>query len=265
MASCSGTPNCTRYEALHPAHSLMSKKGLLGYTTESQLAGVAGGQSWDPFRPVQDPQPSPVSSEVLPALGSNAAYTRRSSSKLVLQSRALPVKASRTEDARKEGVPYHRGQSALLAEDAACPPQASAAQGVHNRGASPGHSTLPSVAERPAHTVSHGLSVAAHPQPRHSGKSIANAAVRHTRRVWQRQSEAGPSPTKQGMPQAPKGLRHPGSSTRCRGSAIQQRANTWQRQPQSPRFARRRGNQLMRLSSASSARYSSILLRSGAH
>ncbi len=233
--------------------------------TESESAGVAGGQSWDPFRPVQESQPSQGSSDMLPASGSNAAYTRRSSSKLVLQSRTSDVKASKTEDARKEAVLHHRGRAAPLAQETACPSQPSAAQGVHNCGGPQGRKTRPSAAVRQAHTVGQGVAAAAHPQPRLNKKSIANAAVRHTRKIWQRQSKAGPKPAKQGTPHTSKGLHHTESCAGFRVSAIQEHPNTWHRQPQSPRFARRRGSQLVRLSSASPARVSSSLLHSGVH
>ena len=225
---------------------------------------MQGGQSWDPFRPVIDSQPSPVSSEVAPALGTGAAYTRRSLSKLVLQNRASYAKASQGKDGRKQGVPQQRLRPAPLAKEAVCPAQPSAAQAVHISGATQGQRTPPSAAGRGPHTAGKGPAAVARPQPQLSNSGPAKAPVRQLQRTWQRQKQADPSRAKQGTLETVKGTAQTVSSTRFSVSASQQHASTAQGQPQSPRFARRRANQLVRLSSASPARRPSVFLCSGA-
>ena len=226
--------------------------------TETISAGVGGGQSWDPFRPLRDLQPTLVSSEVLPASGRNVAYTRTSLSKLVLQKTASEVNTSKVQDERKESGFQHIRQPAPLAKSA-LPSQTPAARAVHISGATQGQTTQQSAAERRAHAAGQGAIGAAHLQPRLRKSGTAEAAVRHTRRTWQRQSKAGPSPAVGSLLQTPK---RKGQTQEPTVIATHRHANTWQRTAQPPRFARRRGNQLVRLSSASPA-YSSVLLRSG--
>lgn len=228
---------------------------------------MEGGQSWDPFRPVVDSQPLPVSSEVAPALGTGAAYTRRSLSKLVLQNRASYARLSQEQVVGKADVPQQRSRAAPLAKEAACPAQPSAAQGVHISGTTQGQRRLPSAAGSCTHMAGKGkgAAAAALPQAELSKSGIARALVWQPQRTWQRQKQANPSPAKQGTLQPVKGMSQTVSSTRLSASASQQHASTWQRQLQSPRFARRSRNQLVRLSSASPARCSSVFLCSGMH
>ncbi len=231
--------------------------------TETVTAGAGGGQSWDPFRPVRDLQPTPVLSDVVPASGSGAAYTRTSLSKLVLQNTASDVKTSKAQHGSKEGLSQYTGQAAHLAKSA-CPIRPSAAQAVHISGAIQGQTTQQSGAERCTHTAGRGAAAAAYPQPKPSNSSTAKGAVRHPRRSWQRQSNGVPSPAKQSTLQIMHGRGQTESRSVSSVSALQQHALKAQRQPNTPRFVRSRGNQLVRLSSASPA-YTSLLLRSGRH
>ena len=320
--------------------------------TGQLCTGVGGGQSWDPFRPVQDLQFSSGSQaaapqRTLPAVGSDATYTRQSSSKLVLQNRAAQhAELSTGQKAEEQSPPPQKDQPVPLARQSPFQSGPAAAQPNQISKGYPSHQQCPSAATRQSSSQSSpavaqamrtlkgisthgqtstvaatasnravpaacnlsegGILQATQPGLRVRGKtsipraatnlsstarpavsaagdssqgvvlqvtqtqlrvpsksSIARAAARPPKRTWQRQSDETADDNKQSVPRAARAV---AKTPIGRASGVHmalQNAETLQRQPQSPKFARRQRNQLVRLSSASVTRSSLLLLRSG--
>ena len=233
--------------------------------------GVGGGQSWDPFRPVQQ---SSVLQQSSSAVECAAAYTRKSSSKLVLQHRILDVKAPAVHSATKQDLLSQEKPAVSLAKASA--PNSDPAAMPDRR--------HPTVTARPAQTASRALSGRFNPsredalqgrQPQLQGasrKRIARSPVRRLARTWKRQSEGPQSDSKQAAPKAVSASQTVGAADPAgaqgeasHASAAQRHPTSLQGRPRSPKFARRRVNQLVRLSSLSAARSPAHLLCSGMH
>ena len=238
--------------------------------TANFCTGLGGGQSWDPFRPLHQ---SSVLQQSLSATDAAAAYTRESSSKLVLQHRSLDAKTLAVHSATKQDLLAQRKPAFSLAK-AVAPNSGPAA--VPDR-------RHPTVTARPAQTASRASSGRFNPsrgdalqgrQPKLQGpsrKCIARSPVRRPARTWKRQSQGTQSGTKQAAPKAVSASQtisadQAGAQGEAsHASAAQRHPTSLQGWPRSPKFVRRRMNQLVRLSSPSAARSPAHLLCSGMH
>ncbi len=331
------------------------KRWWVEMLTGQLCTGVGGGQSWDPFRPVQDLHISSGSQaaapqETLPAVGSSATYTRQSSSKLVLRSRAAQEELLTGQKAEKQSIRPQIDQPVPIARQSAFQSRPAAARPAQTSKGYPSHQQCSSAATRQSSSRStpavaqamqtrkcistHGNSStvaaiacngavpavsaacnlseggilqASQPGLRVHGKTgiaraatnlsstacpavsaagvssqggvlqvsqpqlrvpskklIAGATARPPKRTWQRQSEETADDNKRSVPRAARAIAKMAPMGRIGGvhTAVQN-AETLQRQPQSPKFARRQRNQLVRLSSASIIRSPLLLLRSG--
>ena len=214
---------------------------------------TGGGQSWDPFRPVQKSQPAEVSGSASAASGIRNAYARERSNKLVLQGRqsgAAPVEvpsASQAHNVQKEGqsAPAPRGslhQSSTVNAAAACRPLSPSATGQAATSVlTAGSGAEAQCAQRLQTQALQGKQSVLHKQ-RQSG--TARQPAKPHGKTWTRQLTPAivlypgtPQPVQAvGLPQEHK----PASS-----GGLQQRV-------QSPKFALRRVNQLVRVSSLAS-------------
>lgn len=236
--------------------------------TANCCTGVGSGQSWDPFRPVHQ---SSVLQQSSSATGCAAAYTRESSSKLVLQHRSLDAKALAVHSATKQDLPAQKTPLLSLAKAVAS----------NSHPAEVPDRRHPTVTARPAQTASRASSGSFNPsrgdslQGRQSKlqgpsrKCLVTSPVRRPARTWKRQSQGPHSGTKQAAPKAASAYQtisadQAGAQGEAsHASAAQRYPTSLQGWPRSPKFVRRRMNQLVRLSSPSAARSPAYLLCSG--
>ena len=233
--------------------------------------GSGRGQAWDPFRPTQRAQLPSASEEGSLASGGSAAYTRKSSSKLVLQS-----KPSDAEPPALQAVLFTEG---LNQSKQAVPSPKGHAYQVHQRQRPAMHQPRGS-----SDTVKQGLSTTAVPTVAASSgahsipSSLAASALQSTqpipkkpgssrgpgRNTWKRQTGTAPISRQQCPPHAVKRLDEAQSHGQgSYASSAQQRTRVSQQQPRSPKFTLRRVNQLVRLTIPSTSGSLCNLTQSG--
>jgi len=129
------------------------KRWWVEMLTRQLCTGVGGGQSWDPFRPVQDlhicsGSQAAAPQATLPAVGSSATYTRQSSSKLVLRSRVAQKELLTGQKAEKQSIPPQKDQPVPLARQSAFQSRPAAAQPNQTSKGYPSHQQCPCAATR---------------------------------------------------------------------------------------------------------------------
>ncbi len=237
--------------------------------TAITCTGVGGGQSWDPFRPLQQ---SSVLQQSSSAVACAPAYTRKSSSKLVLQHRSLDTKAPAVDNTSKQNV---------LAQEKPAVSRAEAIAPNNDQAAKPErrHPTVTARLVQTTHRASPGrwrpyrrrsLQGRLPQLQEPSKKCRAWTPVRRLARTWKRQTEGLQSVRQQAAPKSLSLLQTPGVADQaCAQNEAHHASAAWRLptslpgRPQSPKSARRRVNQLVRLSSLSAARSSAHLLCSG--
>ena len=214
---------------------------------------TGAGQSWDPFRPVQKIQPAEVSGSASAASGISKAYARERSNKLVLQSRqsgAGPVevpRASQAHDLQKEGqsAPAPRGSihhSSTVNAAAVCRPLSSSATGQAATSVFTGRSGAEAQCARRLQTQAlQGRQSVLHKQ---SQSGTARQPAKPHGKTWTRQ----PTPATVSHPGTPRLVQAVGPAREHKSAG----SRGLQQRVQSPKFALRRVNQLVRVSSLAS-------------
>ena len=214
---------------------------------------TGAGQSWDPFRPVQKIQPAEVSGSASAASGISKAYARERSNKLVLQSRqsgAGPVevpRASQAHDLQKEGqsAPAPRGSihhSSTVNAAAVCRPLSSSATGQAATSVFTGRSGAEAQCARRLQTQAlQGRQSVLHKQ---SQSGTARQPAKPHGKTWTRQ----PTPATVSHPGTPRLVQAVGPTREHKSAG----SRGLQQRVQSPKFALRRVNQLVRVSSLAS-------------
>ena len=214
---------------------------------------AGAGQSWDPFRPVQKSQPAEVSGSASAASGASNAYARERSNKLVLQGRqsvAAPVGMPSLGQAlglRKEGQSASAPcgslhQSSTVNPAAAGRPLNSSATGQAAISVLTGRSGAGTqCAWRPHRQPLQGRQSVL---PKQSQSGIAQHPAKPCGNTWVRQ----PTPATVSNPGTPHLVQAAGLSRGHRPTSSGGR----QQRVQSPTFALRRLNQLVRVSSLAS-------------
>ena len=212
---------------------------------------TGAGQGWDPFRPVQKIQPAEVSGSESAASGISTAYARERSNKLVLQGRqsgAAPVdvpSASQAHNLQKEGqsAPAPHGslhQSSTDNAAAACRPLSSSATGQAATSVITGGSGAEAQCARRLQALQGRQSVL-HQQ---SQNGTARRPAKPHGKTWMRQ----PTPATVSHPVTPQLVQAVGPTQEHKSAG----SRGLQQRVQSPKFALRRVNQLVRVSSLAS-------------
>ena len=240
-------------------HNLCPLCAIMECIRQSLVLHTGAGQSWDPFRPVQKSQPAESAGIAAAASGISKAYARERSNKLVLQIRqsGAPVEVPDADKARrlqKEGQLVPAPQSFLY-------------QSITVKPAAPGTSLSSSTTGQAATSVLTGRSSA-------GGvfiQRLHRQALQGRGLVLQQKSQTG---TAQRSPKihaktwtrrtTPATVAHPGTPRPVQAvgptrehkptSGIHPSCEGLQQCLQSPKFALRRVNQLVRVSSLASQR-----------